>query len=63
MLFTSFLPLLFKQPADDLIPIENELACRPCAEAGKALREVPLPHGPRGAAEEPRHLPDAERFA
>jgi len=60
--FTSF-PLLVKNPCDDLVAIEEELAHRPRAQVRESLRQVAMAHRPRRTADERCNLADPERLA
>ena len=60
-LFSSL--LLFVNPANDLIPVEDQSAAGPGTEVRKPPRNEGLPYGPRRTADEPGYGAHVQRCA
>jgi hypothetical protein len=59
----SFPLLLFENPANNLVPVENDLPRPAHPEMWQTGRQTTLPQRPDGAADELRHLGNCERFS
>jgi hypothetical protein len=54
--------LVFENPPNDLIPVEDQLAARPGPEVRQPGGEMPLPYGPGRTADQFRHPLHVERL-